>query len=345
MRLFKRVLAIAIAVAPASVYAGTTTYDVNNPLLWSHTEGANSEAVFNFDYSNYGIPLSTTGGSQPRAMRLRANINSAAAAVQGVTVSPTGVALTGDYTIKAHVWLNTFGAFSAGGSGGSGTTQFFGVGSGYTGGVNYRAGATTGGGSGTWFAVDNEGGFIPTSSTIRDFSAFTGSGAVAANFVTTASAYAANSVDTTNPQDNANSYYKTLFPSRDVTTLNNGDLATKQNAIATAAGVSPAPQTGTGVDGGPLFAWREYTIQRTGNTVTFSIDNNLIATLTNSPADGGTSITYFDATSGVSGIPDLNFALVSDYSITTPDVVPEPAAPSLVGVGALALVRRRRRRA
>lgn len=342
MRFFKRVLAIALAVAPASVYAGTTSYDVNNPLLWSHTEGANSEAVFNFDYSNYGIPL-PAGATQARAMRLRANINSAAAAVQGVTVSPTGVALTGDYTITSHVWLNTFGVFSATGTNGSGTTQFFGVGSGYTSGVNYRAGATTGGGSGTWFAVDSEGGFSATSTTIRDYSAFTGSGAVAANFVTTASAYAASSVDTTNnPQDNANTYYKNLFPSRDVTTINNGDLATKQNAIATAAGAG-TPQSGTGVDGGPLFAWREYKIQRTGNTVTFSLDNNLIATLTNSPADGGTSITYFDATSGVSGIPDLNFALVSDYTITTPNVVPEPAALSLVGVGALALVRRRRR--
>ena len=163
--------------------------------------------------------------------------------------------------------------------------------------------------------------------------------------MTTPSVYAANAVNTTNPQDNANPYYTGLFPSRDVTTINNGDLATKQNAIATAAGVTPAPQTGTGVDGGPLFAWREYTIQRTGNTVVFSIDGNTIATLNGSTLDGGTSLTYFDATSGVSGIPDLNFALVSDYSITTPDVVPEPAALSLVGIGALALVGRRRRRA
>jgi hypothetical protein len=92
------------------------------------------------------------------------------------------------------------------------------------------------------------------------------------------------------------------------------------------------------------MAWHEYTIARTGTTVTWSIDTTPIATLgTSVPLDGATSITYFDPTSSVAGSPNLVFGLVSSYSV---ELVPEPTTLGLlaaVAVGIMPLVRRRRR--
>jgi hypothetical protein len=323
------------AVSPASD-AAVISVNVNDSSAWAQSKGANSEAVFGFDYTNYGIPLAP-GAASKTAMRLRANIGPTAA-VQGVTVSPTAVSLTGDYRIEATVWMNTFGPFTGTASNGSGTTQFFGLGGGYSGGTNYRAGATVGDGSGTWFAVSNEGGFSNTSTTIRDYSAFIGSGAVAANFIIAPTAYSAQGATTA--QDNANAYYTAFLPAVDVTTINGGALATAQNAIA-----GSTIQTGNGVAGGPLFAWRQFVIERTGGQMTFSLDGHLISTLSAATGaapvtlDGGTSLTYFDATSGISGQPDLNFALVSSYTVITP----EPGGLAVFGVvSGLMLVRRRR---
>jgi hypothetical protein len=125
-----------------------------------------------------------------------------------------------------------------------------------------------------------------------------------------------------------------------VTTINGGALASAQNAIA-----GSTIQSGNGVAGAPLFAWRQYVIERTGGQMTFSLDGHLISTLSAATGaapvalDGGTSLTYFDATSGISGQPDLNFALVSSYTVITP----EPGSLAMCVAGGLMLVGRRRR--
>lgn len=353
MGLLRKSLAIlGLSAMPALAgFAAPISYDVNNASLWtSSSAGGTNPVTYGFDYSTLGIPQAP-GSSNTTAMRLQAN-TAGTGTVGGVTVSPTAVNLVGDYVIHAEVWQNTFGPLTNTGSGGSGTSQFFGMGSGYSSGVNYRAGATTGGGSGTWFAAVNDGGFSATSTTIRDFNALVGSGAVAANFITAPAVYKASTVDTTNgAQDSFNKYYGGdgtgnggLWPGNvDITTINGGQLATLQNQS-----VGATPQTGVTVAGAPQFAWHDWTITRTGGTVVWAIDGNTIATMDGSTTgtaltlDGKTSLTYFDATSGISGFPSLNFALVSNYSVES-IATPEPAAMSLLGVGALVLARRRRR--
>lgn len=306
------------------------------------TSSANSDAAFAFDYSSLGIPQAP-GSTSLHALRLRANTVVITApstgAVQGVTVVPKSLNLTGDYHIQATVWMNSVGPFP---NGGTGSTQFFGLGSGFSGtSPTWRGGSATGGGAGTWFAADGEGGFSNTSTTVRDYSAFKGSGATAANFIIDATAYKASggNASSTTAQDNANSYYGSITTGTDVAQVNNGDLATAQNAIA----ADPSgPQTGTTANGSPAFAWRVWDIVRTGNTVTWSIDNLPIATLSGTNVgtlNGNIDLTYFDATSSA-GDPNLLFALVSNVTVT----VPEPASLSSVALLGSGLLLRRRRR-
>jgi hypothetical protein len=56
---------------------------------------------------------------------MRANTNSGAAAVQGITVSPNGLSLTGDYVVKATIWANSYGGWTDGAtlSGSNGTRK------------------------------------------------------------------------------------------------------------------------------------------------------------------------------------------------------------------------------
>ena len=325
--------------------AQVTSIDVNNSSLWTTGSGAgpNSSVTYGFDYSTLGVPQAP-GTANTQAMILRANVNVASGSAQGITVSPNGVSLTGDYTIRALIWANSYGGWTTGAAltTGAGSSQMIGLGVGYTGGTQWRGGSAAtapGGGSGIWFAAAGDGGFGGSSNTIRDYSAFTGSGASLANFVTNTTAYFANASGAT-PQDNNNAYYQTAFPGPLVNSINSGTWATVQNQTVT---------TGTITNGIAGMAWREFTIVRSGSTVTWSIDSTPIATLSGTglngvSPDGATSLTYFDPTTSVAEV-DRVFGLVAGYSV---EVVPEPssmllAAAGLAGGAATYRLRRRRR--
>ena len=338
------VLAFVTSVAGVA-HAVPTTYDVTNSAIWTTGTGAgaNSSVTYGFDYSTLGIPQAP-GSSNTQSMILRANVNSGAAAVQGITVSPTGVSLTGDYVIRALVWANSYGGWTTGAavSGSTGSSQMLGLGVGYTGGTQWRGGSgatgAPGGGTGIWFAAAGDGGFGGTSNTIRDYSAFTGSGQTLANFVTNTAAYYASASGTL-PQDNNNPYYQTAFPGPIVNTVNGGTWASVQGQTLL---------TGTITNGIAGMAWREFKIERTGSAVTWSIGSTPIVTLSGTALngvspDGATSITYFDPTSSVATV-DKVFGLVANYSI---EAVPEPTSLGLlaaVAAGAMPLVQRWRRK-
>lgn len=338
------VLVALLGISSGPTQAQVTSVDVNNGSLWTTGTGvgANSSVTYGFDYSTLGVPQAP-GSSNTLAMILRANVNSGAAAVQGITVSPNGVSLTGDYTVRALIWANSYGGWTNGAtiSGSTGSSQMVGIGVGYTGGTLWRAGSTgtaAGGGSGIWFVASGDGGFGGSSNTIRDYSAFTGSGSLLANFVTNTTAYFANASGTI-PQDNNNPYYQTAFPGAIVNTINGGTWASVQ---------SQTLLTGTITNGVAGMAWREFKIERIGSTVTWTIDSTPIATLSGTALngvspDGGTSITYFDPTSSVANV-DKVFGLVANYRV---EVVPEPSSVALgivgvAGLGGFSLRRRRR---
>jgi len=339
---FRRLtLAVATSSLVCVAHAAPVTYDVTNAAAWTTGTGAgvNSSVTFGFDYSTLGIPQAP-GSSTTTALVMRSNTNSGAAAVQGITVSPNGLSLTGDYIVRATIWANTIGGWTSAAnlSTGVGTSQMVGLGVGYTGGTLWRGGASVGGGSGVWFVASGDGGFGSTSTTIRDYSAFTGSGASVGNFVTSTSAYYASVSGTAfGAQDNNNPYYQTAFPGPLVNSINSGSWASAQ---------SQTLLTGTITNGIAGMAWREFKIERTGTTVTWSIDTTPIARLSGTALalDGATSLTYFDPTSSVAGTPSLVFGLVSNYVV---EAVPEPTSLGLLAAaaaGAMPLLRRLRRR-
>jgi len=333
--IFRCGLAFAAIVAPSFVpstgLAIPFTADVNNSSAWTTGSGAgaNSSVTYGFDYSTLGIPQAP-GSSTTTGIVMRSNTNSGAAAAQGITISPNGLTLSGDYVVRALMWGNSIGGWTTAGavSGGAGSSQMMGIGVGYSGGTNWRGGAAVGGGSGVWFASASEGGFGPTSATIRDYSAFIGTGSNAANFITSTSAYFAGS------QDNFNPYYSAAFPGQIVNTINGGTWASIQNQTVL---------TGTITEGISGMAWREYAIARTGSTVVWSISGTPIATLSGSSLslDGGGSITYFDPTSSVATSPYV-LGVVASYIVE----VPEPSAVILTAAGGLGtgLIWRRRKK-
>jgi len=340
MEINRLCLTLAVALLFSEPTFAWETVDVNDPAAWTIGTGAgpNSSVTYGFDYSTVGIPQAP-GASNTLAMVLRTNTNPSFNAVQGITVSPSGVSLTGDYVVKAMIWANSFGPWTTGTVARNllASTQMIGLGVGYSGGTLWRGGQTSiapGGGSGVWFAAAGDGDCGPTSNNVRDYSAFTGSGELLTNFVTSTSAYFASGSGVT-PQDNLNAYYQAAFPGSLVNSINSGTWAALQNQTLL---------SGTITNGIVGMAWREFIIERTGSTVTWSIDTTPIATLSgiNLPLDGATAITYFDPFSGVAP-NNLVFGLVARF-----EYVPEPSTYVMALAGLACggyLVRRCRKRA
>ncbi len=80
----------------------------------------NHAATFAYDYSAVGIPPAP-GSTTTLGLKVEANYSGGSGG--GVSVSPLGLALTGDFNIKMNVWLNAPGPFPAGGSGSTQVTE------------------------------------------------------------------------------------------------------------------------------------------------------------------------------------------------------------------------------
>ena len=106
-------------------------------------------------------------------------------------------------------------------------------------------------------------------------------------------------------------------------------------------------QTGTTANGTLGFTWRQVEIDRIGDVTTFSIDNILIASVTNAAATASDliSIGYWDPagnTAGSSlGNTNVVFGLIDNLRVET---IPEPStiAFGIVGAMGLFLIRRRK---
>ena len=325
--------------------AGNTyTVDVNNAAAWSigSGAGADSSVTYGFEYGSLGIPKAP-GVASMNALLMTSNTSASRPLPQGITISPVGLSLTGDYVIRARVWGNTSMRWTTGSGDYSdfGSTQMFGVGVGYTGGTLWCAQrdsfeSSVGGGSGTWFASAMEGAIGSRPVYVKDYTAFIGNAGTGANVVRDPSAYFASVSGTATAQDSVNPYYQLAFPGPLVNSVNSGTWALVQNQELL---------SGTIKNGIPGIAWREYSVARSGTTITWSIDDVPIASVSGMslPLDGATSLTYFDPYPSVGSSPRLVFALVSSYEI---ELVPEPStyAMALAGLacGGYSMFRRRR---
>ena len=300
----------AIPVAAVAQYS--ENFDVDHTANWTVNQGpspAGNFADFFFDYSSYGIPSAPGSGGSSRGLRLEANVGTGV--FTGLSVSPTGQSFTGDYQVRAQAWMNFVGPAPAGGSG---STQAGGIGIGTAGATAQWAGGTQ---DSVWFATTGEGG---SGVDWRAYSTAAPTGYPDASTVFFA-AGAGN-------RNNTHAYYAGF----------GGVTAPPAQTL-----LYPS-QTGTTAAGTIGWSWHNFLVDVSGGFATWSVDGLPIARVDLSTVTlGGSNIlfNYFDinATS-TTDQNRLNFVVYDNVTVTP---VPEPATLAALGLGAAALLRRRRR--
>lgn len=310
-----RKLGFSIAALVAASTASTTAFgalytedfNVDNSANWTVNDGGTTDILvdFNYDYSAIGVP-SANGGD---TTGLKMTANNSTGVFGGFSVSPTGENFGSNYTLTFDMWQNYAGPV---GPGGSGTTQISLAGVGTSG----TSPNTPGQADGVYLGVTLDGG---SSSDFRAYS----SGAVAS--------YPSGDPVYAPPGGGRNGndpYYTAAFP---------GGVA----APAAQVGLFPG-QAGVTDAGEVGFEWRQVVIDVAGNTTTMSIDGVLIATVDTSALTlGGSNILLGHSDSNNSASSDPNRTLLNVTLIDNVVVTPEPASLALMGLGGIAMLRRR----
>lgn len=279
-----------------------------NSALGSSDGPANNtgnEANYAFDYSTVGIASAPRSGGNTVGLKMQANV--AGGVFTGMSTSPLGQSFSGDYTLTFDAWMN----FVASGNGSTQLTMG-GIGSAPT--TAQFPGGTF---NALGFAATGDGG---SASDYRGY----GSGTTT---------YAAPA----QAQNNTDPFYTSRF---------NGAYPAAQTALF-------PTQTGTVASGALGMKWYTWIIAKTGTTVSWTVRNytgstftdTLLATTTNAAFSGSDIfLGQFDFNSGSSTDANnlaLNFGLIDNVVVSRP--VPEPASFAALGVGALAVLRRRKR--
>ncbi|MEZ5163445.1 MAG: PEP-CTERM sorting domain-containing protein [Fimbriimonadaceae bacterium] len=296
----------------------TSQWQFNSSLGATDLAGDHSggEADFFFDYSTVGIPIAPNSNGTTRGLKMIANLGTGT--FSAVTVNPLDFAVTGDYTMRWDMWMNSVGPFPAGGSG---STQLSGGGVGGVNDLNWW------GASFDSFAVAATG----DGGSSLDYRMYANDGGPGAPVQGSTGSYAA---DPTGANGNAG--------------LNAGDpyYAGFQGTVPAAQlGMFPN-QTGAPQVGAQAFAWRRWEINKTGDLFTWSIDGTVIGSFEKATT-AGENIFFAQSDINAGSSSDANaeallFGLVDNVEVElTP--VPEPGTMAvLAGLGALALRRRKK---
>lgn len=289
-------------------------FDVDSTANWTINGGPSDEAVnIFFDYSTVGIPSAPNSGGTTRGVKMQANQSSGI--FGGVSASPIGQSFSGNYELRLDMWLNFNGPAPVGGSG---STQLGGAGIGTAGGTAQWPGGAQ---DSVWFAAVGDGN---SSSDYRAYSSL-----APTSYTAPSGVYAAGTGTSPDARNHNHPYYSGF-----------GGVS----APAAQLGLYPQ-QTGTTLVGSFGFEWHDVSILKIGNTITWSIDGLLIATVDATTATlggGNILLVYSDSnTSSSSDVNDVNllFGLYDNVRVT----VPEPSAFALVGLSGLALLARRRK--
>ena len=248
-------------------------------------------AEFGYDYSADGIPEapSSRGGfSARRGLKFRAN--ETAAALAGISASPTNIDFGSSYRLLFDMWLNYSGPLNSATV--TGSTQAGTAGVGTTGAEPMWPGGTAT--DGIWFSATGDGGSAAASG---DYN----------GYVTMTLAFDATgyySAGTTGgPRDNLNAYYA---PWSGV------------NAPSAQLALRPS-QTGTTPVGSFGMAWQKCAVIKRGNIITWDVAGRRIATIDASTFSLSTNVFvgYHDPFVSVTTNAAVQFGLFDNVRVET----------------------------
>lgn len=304
----KRMLSCLVGgvLAALPAYAGlySNNFELDTTANWTLNNGPSDAAAnYFFDYSTVGIPAAPSGAGT-HGMKLQANLTNGI--FSGMSVSPTGLSVTGDYAVTFDWWANFNGPFPVGGSGSTNLSTF---GIGTTGAsVQWPGGAQ----HSVWFAATGDGN---SASDWRAYSSAAGAGYPSGNAV-----YAA-------PSTNSSHAYYAGFGS--------------VSAPAAQLGLFPQ-QTGiTGV-GSAGMEWHQVEIEKLGNSITWKVDGLLIATIDATTVTmAGDNIFFGHSDTNATSSTDANDVHLLFTLIDNVHVTPEPGSLLLLALGGAFFARRR----
>lgn len=297
---FSLVLGLSVA-ANATLYA--QDFEVDSSASWTMNGGPSDETVnYFFDYSTVGIPTAPNGAGT-RGMKLQANLHDSI--FGGMSVSPTGLNLTGDYILSFDWWANFNGPFPVGGSGSTNLSTF---GIGTSGTLVQWPGGTQ---DSVWFGGTGDGN---SSSDWRAYS---------------------SAAPTSYPAGNP------VYP---YTTLNHNNAYFSgfggNSAPAAQLGLFPQ-QTGVTLVGSAGMEWHRVTIEKTGTKAIWRVGGLLMATIDLTTVTlGGGNIFFGHSDINASSSSDVNDGALLFTLIDNVSVVPEPSSVIALSLGAAILLRR-----
>ncbi len=293
---------VAFAVSVPVVHSQVLVYSENfqtdhtldNTWVTNSLGGYNPVNLY-FDYSSVGIPSAPNSGGTTRGLKMSANLDPLVAVFpSGVTVSPSGFAITANFEMQWDWWLNYNGPLNGGGAG---STQIGGGGFGTAGTSAQIAGATI---DSFFFGASGDGAGTTADYRVYSPSAPTSHGDASG-------VYAAGTVGSRN---NSHAYYQSTLPPQSATNNCPAQLALYPQ------------QTGLTQGGSAGMKWRNALLQKVGNSLTYWIDGLLIASVdvTTNGTLGGNNIVFgqFDINAGASADPNatnLAFSLVDNIRV------------------------------